>query len=89
MNLYSGICDYAATGEGRTVFKCLLFADSKEGAMKSIKHHVGEYFSIGFEFEEGISEYVKSEIPKEALEQLNKNPPFNFFWISQLHFNYS
>ena len=89
MQLYSGRLDYAATGEGCIICHCLMVAGSEERAREIMAGYVGEYYSRGFDFEEGISDSVRKNIKLEMLNMLEESPPFNFFWMDLAHVNYS
>ena len=58
MKLYTTHTDYFATGEGRTVFIHITYAESPEDAKNKMKEKIGkygEYFILGAESVEVVS----------------------------------
>ena len=94
MTKYTVTCDYAATGEGRTIiiFYTLL-AFSPEDALNQFKREVingdwwvkGAEVKIGFDFENYIAQLLVSSSVRLQLEDENCNRHFT----AQLHYNYS
>ena len=80
MKLYTTHTDYFATGEGRTVFIHITYAENQEDAKNKMKEKIGgkygEYFILGAESVEGVSEdheTLKSFVPLHRIQQMRDN----------------
>jgi hypothetical protein len=101
-SIYTVTCDYAATGEGRTLMLLITRVygsqDGATNALERFKEIFGDYYAQGAKVEEGL-QLNKSWIPllmsaaarKKLMEwQLLDRTEFsNFEYFSNLHVNFS
>jgi hypothetical protein len=93
MKKYTVVCDYFATGEGRTFSVWMGFADNARAAKKLFASAVsgGSYYAPGadviegFDFDNPIVEMFMTMALKGQLGDENCHRSFS----GQLHFNYS
>jgi len=95
MKLYTTHIDYFATGEGRTIFLNISYANSEENAIEKMKNHIGgeygDYYIKGVEVEEGFNpknQYVKMLLSSDSIKQIKKGDAYINIYVEH-HFNYS
>lgn len=104
MNLIYLVCDYSATGEGRTVSVLVTqaypFEDSpyvKDGLdrearlRKRFTSVFDEFWTIGMEelTKNEFEERYAWTMPEAVYNLINDDHPPGFGWYTQIHFNFS
>ena len=94
MKLWTVWSDYSATGEGRTLSACIVYANTAEQAISKFKTSIpgGDFYGLGAEAEEGVTQNYVTEylFGKSTFSFCEKNDgQANIVAIAQLHFNFS
>ncbi len=92
MKIWTAYCDYFATGEGRTLMACIVYANDETEAKDKFKAKFGDWYFLGCDAEEGV---VKNSVTQflfsdHALEMATKEEGrANIDIHASVHFNFS
>ncbi len=97
MALYTVVCDYGATGEGRTLMVLICFAESPEAAQVDFGRTFDPYFAIGAIAHEGLifdlevcRKLISDSTQKFLTQVYNDGKPTGMInYHTMLHFNFS
>lgn len=86
------VCDYFATGEGRSIWLMIDRNYGEKWTDKEFKSFIGHvYYHVGIEEvdeDKFISTYGRM-IPDHVIQMIDKKNQSAFTWKTHLHFNYS
>lgn len=92
--LWTVWADYGATGEGRTISACIVYAPDKESALNEFKRiiHGGDFYALGAEAKPGVIEneftrFIFSDKVFEFCKRENGKAHINIG--GHVHFNFS
>ena len=92
MKLWTVFEDYFATGEGRTLMACIVYATNKKEALAKFEEQFGDYYVKGATAEKGVVRNTVTEFvfSKDMLEMLTNNEgKATLVAHGSLHFNFS
>jgi hypothetical protein len=92
MKLWTTWLDYEATGEGRTLFASVAYADGEQAALEGFKEEFGEHYALGAEAAQGVVEngVTKVLFADRTLAQVRDlEGRANVDLFAKFHFNFA
>ena len=92
MRIWTGWCDYSATGEGRTICAMVAMAVDEARFRERVRETLGEYLERGFDVQTGLIRNGVTEAlwAPNLLEFIDKNQGAGDFSAhAYLHFNFA